>query len=243
MQTQKAHKHHFFELHFLLKGKMLYKVNDALVEVKSGSYLLVSPEATHKIERFSEDFIKCSLAFSVRKDAPIFSALCIKNGQVSKISSAVADSLKMCISESQKETLYSSAIIKNRICEVIYNISDLTARKKRAVTDGAYDVRLIKAKQFIEDNSHIFLRCEDIAAYCYISTKQLNRIFLKHEGVTLLQYLHISKTTLAERLLKEPTLSIQQVSERLGFSSVYYFSNFFSKHTGFTPASYRKSFV
>ena len=104
------------------------------------------------------------------------------------------------------------------------------------------DIRLIKPKQFIEDNSHIFLGCEDIAAYCYISVKQLNRIFVKHEGVTLLKYLHNSKIALAERLLKEQGIAIQQISEKLGFSSVYYFSRFFFKHTGFTPASYRKSF-
>lgn len=242
MQTQKMHKHQFFELHFVLKGKMLYTANNKLIEAKHGSYLLICPETYHKIESFSADFIKCSLAFSLDENDTMYQYLCIKNGQAERIPQSVLSSLESCIKEAERDTVYSSTVIKNRLFEIIYTISEISERKKKAVSFEGRDIRLIKAKQFIEDNSHIFLGCEDIAAYCYLSVKQLNRIFLKHEGVTLLKYLHNSKIALAERLLKQQGYSIQQISEKLGFSSVYYFSRFFLKHTGFTPASYRKSF-
>ena len=115
----------------------------------------------------------------------------------------------------------------------------LQKKKKRSVYADSYDMRLVKAKQFIEDNIHLFLSCEDIAAYCYLSVKQLNRIFLKNEGVTLLGYLHAKKTEEAKRLLVDKAYSIKQTSVSLGFSSVYYFTRFFTKHTGMTPGEYK----
>ena len=85
-----------------------------------------------------------------------------------------------------------------------------------------------------------FLCCEDVAGYCYLSVKQLNRIFLKYERITLLTYIHREKLRAAETMLKEGERSVQEISEILGFSSVYYFSAFFTKHIGLTPRQYRK---
>ena len=113
-------------------------------------------------------------------------------------------------------------------------------KRRKSETEAQVDIRLLRAKQFIADNAHVFLGCEDVANYCYISTKQLSRIFLKYEDVTLLQYIHKEKIREAEGMLKVRENSMQEISEALGFSSVYYFHAFFTKYTGVTPGQYRR---
>ena len=93
---------------------------------------------------------------------------------------------------------------------------------------------------FIADNPDRFFTCEEIASYCYLSVKQLNRLFLKYERTSLLSYIHNKKINDAKMLLQKGDLNSVDVSEKLGFSSVYYFNRFFSKHTGKTPGEYRK---
>ena len=44
----------------------------------------------------------------------------------------------------------------------------------------------------------------------------------------------------ARRLLRNSTLSIQEIAEQLGFESIYYFSRLFKKKTGCSPLAYRK---
>ena len=134
--------------------------------------------------------------------------------------------------------------VKNRIFEIIHEIAEpISGKKKRTVStpllEGC-DMRLFKAKQFIKDNPHVVLGCDDLASYCDISAKQLNRIFLKYERVSLLEYIHMCKVDEAKRRLSESSSSIQEISEDLGFSSVYYFNRFFTKHIGLTPGDYRK---
>jgi len=126
------------------------------------------------------------------------------------------------------------------VVEILYMLSGIREKKRSFSEDNKTDIRLLKAKQFIADNMHSFLGCEDVAGYCYISVKQLNRIFLKYENTTLLAYIHAEKIRFAEAYLKEDRLSLKEISDRLGFSSVYYFSAFFTRHTGVAPGEYRK---
>ena len=238
MQTQKQHMHHFFELHFVLNGEMSYTVNEALIRVKAGNHLLISPHTPHMVSSFSDDFIKCSVTFLIEKNEILYDAVNSKSGQAYKTSRAMSNSVNACIKEAGRDTLYSCAAIRIKLLDAIYSLCDSTPERRKRTT--AFDARLTKAKHFISDNPNMYLSCEDIAAYCYISAKQLNRIFLKHEGVPLLRYIHLQKISVAERMLRDKSLSILDISEALGFSSVYYFSTFFKKHTGLTPASYRK---
>ena len=43
-----------------------------------------------------------------------------------------------------------------------------------------------------------------------------------------------------EKLLSDPTLSLREISEIMGFNNEYYFSTFFKKHGGSPPGEYRR---
>ena len=45
----------------------------------------------------------------------------------------------------------------------------------------------------------------------------------------------------AKNLLRDPSLTIAQVADRLYFTDQFIFSKFFKRYTGITPSDYRKS--
>ena len=130
-------------------------------------------------------------------------------------------------------------MIKNRLCEIIYTVAESSA-VRNAVPTSPYDTRMIKAKKYIEDNPQIFMTCEEVASYCNLSVKQLGRLFLQYENVSLLAFIHGQKIEEAKRMIKESDELFESISEKLGFSSVNYFGKFFTKHTGVTPGDYRR---
>jgi len=103
------------------------------------------------------------------------------------------------------------------------------------------DVRLSDAKQYIKDNLNFNITCNQVAQHCYISVKQLSRIFMKYEGVTLMKYITMAKTEAAEQLLSDSDFSLKEISEKLGFCNEYYFNTFFKKNAGLSPGDYRKA--
>ena len=81
-----------------------------------------------------------------------------------------------------------------------------------------------------------------LAEIAHISESYLRRLFLASLGETPRQYLIRRRLDLAKRLLSESHLSVAQVAERCGFSSVYHFCRSFKSATGQTPLGYSKRY-
>lgn len=242
VMTSRMHHHTFFELHFIFSGSITYKIDDRIITVKKGEYLLIPPSKAHMVMDFSEDFIKLSAAFSLKTNTGLYLALIKKSGTVYPMYEDMEKSVEFILSVSSKNAFYSSALIKNRLLEIICLIAgDVRTAGEISHTESEYDEHLFRAKKYISDNINIFLTCNDVAQYCHISPKQLRRIFIKYENISLLKYIHDRKILEAQRLLTSTKKTLNEISASLGFSNEYYFNHFFSKHTGMTPGDYRKA--
>lgn len=80
----------------------------------------------------------------------------------------------------------------------------------------------------------------------FLSTKlhydynYLSNLFSETEGLTIEKYFIAQKIEKVKELLMYDELSLSQIADRLGYSSVAYLSNQFKKETGLTPSFYKK---
>lgn len=245
-QSRKMHRHKFFELHFILGGSITYKTTDGEIALKSGEYVLFAPCQRHKIESYSQSLLKCSAAFTVGEGEELYEGLLQKCSVPLEITEECENGIRFISGLSEKQTPYCGIIMKNRLFEIIHGIAGEMGQKKRKDTytklSGGNDMRIFKVKQLIKDNPHVFLGCDDMAEYCNLSVKQLNRLVLRHEGKTLLAYLHDEKLDQAKARLRESDSTLREISEDLGFSSVYYFCRFFQRMENMTPGEYRRAY-
>jgi AraC-like DNA-binding protein len=75
----------------------------------------------------------------------------------------------------------------------------------------------------------------------YVTPKYLTQTVKKLSGKTAGKYIDDQVIVEAKNLLRDHTLSIAQVADRLDFSDQFFFSKFFKRYTGITPSSYRRS--
>lgn len=83
------------------------------------------------------------------------------------------------------------------------------------------------------------LNMEQIAQASSVSVSHFRKLFKEITGQTPIQYLSQLKLRQAFALLGQTNASISEIAATLGFENQYYFSNFFKKHTGLSPLSYR----
>lgn len=69
----------------------------------------------------------------------------------------------------------------------------------------------------------------------------LSALFSAAEGVTIARYMVLQKIEMAKELLDYNELSLSQIADKLGYSSVAHLSNQFKQVTGLTPSAYKKS--
>ncbi len=101
------------------------------------------------------------------------------------------------------------------------------------------DQAAIIAHDFVEANLGRAFAVEDVASRVGLSERQLQRRFKAAYGMGVKGFRAECRLRHARQMLRESDLRINEISERLGFSSPYYFSSFFRLHTGVSPREYR----
>lgn len=100
-----------------------------------------------------------------------------------------------------------------------------------------------KAVEYINNNIFTDIDIDKICSYINVSKYYFCRQFKQHTGMTVMEYILKTRIILAKNMLSDVNISITQVSERCGFSSISYFCRVFKEDTGMTPLKYRKSLI
>lgn len=94
-------------------------------------------------------------------------------------------------------------------------------------------------KNLIEQNLTQPLDIEMLAAQVHLSRSRALHLFKETYGITPYNYYLAQKLELAQTMLRCTSLSVQEISERLGFTDYHHFSGFFKKRSGISPSRYR----
>jgi len=82
---------------------------------------------------------------------------------------------------------------------------------------------------------------EDVAAYVYLSPSYFSKIFKEEMDVNFNAYLNYVRIEMSKKLLLDPSISMVEVSNLVGFEDQSYFSKVFKKMTGISPKKYREN--
>lgn len=96
-------------------------------------------------------------------------------------------------------------------------------------------------KTYIEENIRMNISVDKICNEFFISQSKLFRLFIKSYNVSPTEYIKNQKTELAKRLLTNTSMSINEISEYIGFLNTSSFSNMFFKNVGMYPKDFKKS--
>lgn len=103
------------------------------------------------------------------------------------------------------------------------------------------DLIIGKVKDYILENYSSNKLClESVAKSNYFSEDYLNKMFKKHTGKTIMEYVIDVRISQAKELLKGSNRSIKEIVESVGYSDRSYFSRSFKKAVGVSPSEYRK---
>lgn len=112
------------------------------------------------------------------------------------------------------------------------NPSHLLAHRVRRAVESAVHDTVLRQNNLSDHLSSL--------GYSY---EHLSREFRKVYGFPPGDYLNRYRVESAKNMLRESTISVSQIAERLGFSSSAYFCRVFRDRTGLSPSEFRRTVV
>lgn len=123
------------------------------------------------------------------------------------------------------------------ICMTMYD--DFIRRVHRIKEKPNYSEPIRRCCNYIEMNLDRNIHAPELAEMVNYSETYLTRRFREETGIGIADYVRLVRVERAKVLLKTTELSIQEIADRLGFTTRSYFGQSFRQVTGLTPKEYR----
>ena len=124
-----------------------------------------------------------------------------------------------------------------------YSKNTAAATPDRATRRRKEEERLATVCAYLQENVEKPLSSADLQKEFFISESSLQKLFQHKVGCGVMQYFQRMKIDRAKELIRERRLNFSEISEKLSFSSIHYFSRRFKAVTGMTPSEYAQSVI
>lgn len=142
--------------------------------------------------------------------------------------------------EKQKGGIVGEALAFLHLCRLLIELYSLTPRKSDSFK---YNKTLSDIIYYFEEHYSEDITADLISDKFAISRYSLPRLFKKHTGVTMVQYLNNIRISKAKQLLENGNHSITKIASLTGYNSSSAFALVFKKIMGISPQNYRKMFI
>ncbi|MDO4269371.1 MAG: AraC family transcriptional regulator [Eubacteriales bacterium] len=137
--------------------------------------------------------------------------------------------------------LHSNEIAQQLLLSLLLMIMQLGHEAAESERPESAQVDLMRG--YIDTHYAEDISLEQIAAQAGISAYYASHLFKEYCGYSPMQYTIRRRIGEAQSLLLLSSMSVTQIAAQTGFDSPNHFSTIFSKHTGYSPSAYRKTFL
>lgn len=250
--TDEPHSHkHLYQLLIPLKGKVLSHFNTKHYELEYGISSLKNPEAVHWHEIVEEsksvilswdrnEFTQWSERMGYTNTEIEFSEKQYINPDIfiKQMNKWARDSISL-------STPLALMDIQSELFEMVTNLSrgSQLGHTKTERSLVIFDDFVKDVTEYIHEHYTDKITLKDLMSISNQSKYHFIRSFKKSTGYSPYNYILNVRISKAKILLANPRISLNEISETLGFSTPNHFSRTFFNITGLTPKAYRQQLI
>lgn len=246
------HYHKHYEILFVCENERILLANDSKTPLNRNNILLMPPFILHRtisgtapsqktfLINFTEELAKKIKAFI---DIDVNLLFDTDNFTVSlpqKSSDYIYKLILTMYNENEKGSNTGKANALLCLCRLL---TELYLLKPSHPDTFQYNKTLSNIIHFFEVHYAEDINAELISEKFVISKYALSRLFKKHTGVTMVQYLNNIRISKAKQLLEDRNKNITEIATLTGYNSATSFSRVFKQIMNISPQNYRKVFI
>lgn len=232
----------FYDLTFLMEGKMLYKINDEYIYVNKNDAIIIPPGSL-RIRYKSDTFVKyASFNFTLLDNSFMPPKLILRDSvtnNIYKLLSLFPVEYRHPSLRAEKyvqPTLYSLEKLKNILNLILLELQDATKYESS-------NRHILNIIQYIESHVYEPITLDLISKKFHLSKEYISFLFKKETDKNISNYIIESKMNHALQMMSDSDMSLNEICENLGYNSYSYFSRCFKKTFNSSPKKMQLTFT
>ena len=237
------HTHNHTELFFIVSGKGQFLIQDQIFPVDVNNLVIINPNVTHtevSLNAQPLEYIVLGI------DGIELATKENSNGQFCILDHFESVDISSCLRNILREMELKNTGYLD-ICQAYMEIliirlmrnTDLAVQAQPQVVSG--NSQCAAVRRYIDLHFKESLTLEQLSEEAHMNKYYLSHAFKREYGVSPINYMISRRIDESKYLLAETDLSMSQIAQLLGFSSLSYFSQVFRKMHGSSPMEFRQS--
>ena len=238
----------FWAFIYTEKGDLTFKIGEKLYDVHDGEIIFYPANIPHTILSYKKrDWKVCFTTFTCESERmeffenKIFTPDQRLSERISELFSFgrgffrnpdSRDEVRGMFCDADEKALFKIKSELEGILTDLYTEPQKTAERSASLFNSAV--------RYMKEHLGEQISLSELAAELCVSVSTLKKAFQKECGGGVTKYYIDMKLHTAKELLCESELSVGEISEKLGFSSQFYFSELFKSRYSLSPTEYRK---
>lgn len=233
-------------LHYIISGKGHYHASGKDYSLKTGDVFLIEP---NRLVSYETDpwapFHFTWIAFSGKEAEEIIPAIGFSGDTLVRhlhSQYSIHEKIMECIDLLESKSNYNEYMLKAHLYYIFGCLSKSYRMDQPPHDSNRNHVseHINKAMSFIRLNYMTSITVNDVSDFVGLERSYFSKIFHKHTGKTVQEYLLEVRLQQAKLLLAQTTYSVKEISSFIGFSDECYFSRAFKRVTGVSPSTFRQ---
>lgn len=148
--------------------------------------------------------------------------------------------LQCMLDELQEDNLWTENILRSYMNIALHELEHLIEKPQHVEPLSNKEQKLIQFEKMVDEQFCFYKKPSHFAKELNISTNYLNRLCNQFRNSTTGEIIRNRILLEAERYLHYTSLSISEITYKLGFESTSYFVTFFKQKNKLTPEQFRK---
>ena len=237
------HTHNHMELFYIVGGKGQFLIENQLHPVNVNNLVVINPNVTHtevSLNAQPLEYIVLGI------DGISLTTAENSNGQYSILdhfeSVEVSSCLRNILREmEQKNTGYEDICQAYMEILIIRLMRSIDLSVPTAPQLGSGNRQCATVKRYIDLHFKEALTLEHLAEEAHMNKFYLSHAFKREYGISPINYMNTRRIEESKYLLAETDLSLSQIAQLLGFSSLSYFSQAFRRTQFVSPREFRQN--
>ena len=237
------HTHNHVELFYIIGGKGQFLINDQLYPVNTNHLVIINPNVIHTEVSLNAQPLEYIV---LGVDGIELSISNTSNGQFCILDHFESLDMASCLRNILREMEMKQPGYED-VCQAFMEILIIRLMRSTGLslpseTSAVSTNRQCAAvRRYIDLHFKEALTLEQLAEEGHMNKFYLSHAFKREYGVSPINYMISRRIEESKYLLAETDLSMSQIAQLLGFSSLSYFSQVFHRTQSISPKEYRQS--